>query len=173
MHKRQNGFLVFEFLIYLFLSILLVTLCLHWAINLYVPMMFRSRQSNTIVSFYAACDLIARDIRMAPSDRSLWKKIDPSTLIWHTNDGDIGWFYNDQGKLTRFQGSYDATAGVWHKKVQSTVLQSVDHVSFTVSHGNKDRVSEIQKVACVLKLKGDSSYHTIAYQVAIRNRKIL
>ena len=124
MHKK--GLTLIELLIYLAISVLLITVLCSLMVSLYTSAQQRSHANDTALTLSVALMTIARDIKNRP--HALIKECSSHHCIITKNDKDLGWVYK-KGKLMRYTGHYNLLTKKW-ASVASSQLSRLDEVDF-------------------------------------------
>ena len=139
--NRQSGFTLIELLIY-------ITLCAGLAITVFSfvaraahDCLQSQKTTNELVEVALAQELLARDIRNAPSQKRAWKKISNHELIWSGENGDLGWSSSDNA-LFRLTGTYNAELNRWEHKRKTSFAKLLHGATFSVFEMN-NRITHI------------------------------
>lgn len=123
MHNKK-GFSLLSFLLYLMIFTGMTFFLCHIIASVIIPSLTSVRKSQSIMALHIASDLFVRDIHAGVD---AWKLVTPHELIWHSENGDIGWSFSDC-YLKRTTGLYDAG---WKNKRISIVASGVEKATFT------------------------------------------
>jgi hypothetical protein len=130
----KYGFTLVEALVYIAGSAILAV-----AISSIISMLVsisttRARLSDTYINSWIAHCRIVQDLKTAPGDRSLWKKLGPHEVIWQTIQGsDCGWSLR-KARLIRSIGLFNAMRQAWDKRTTSIAADATDQLLFTVEY---------------------------------------
>ena len=122
------------------------------------------RKCQSIIALHSASDLFVRDIRAIKKPECYWKVIAPHELVWHTQEGDIGWCLVGS-RLERTEGLYDQK---WKNKTTSVVAAGIAQVTFTVEKSK----GHIVGVECSFIPVVDPKKPIVCY-VAVRQKGIV
>lgn len=131
MQSLSLGITLVEFIIYLTISLFLISSLFSWIVNTGIPLMHASKKNNIVAQTYSALQVFTRDVKQAPAIKQNWKKITDLELIWHTDTTDIGWQLTGN-RLIRSVGIYNETTRQWTKKVSSLVATHIENGCFTI-----------------------------------------
>lgn len=127
---KKHGFSLLSFLLYLMLFSMVTLFTAHIILSLLLPSLTATRQVKSLLSLHIATDLFVRDIRAMNSQSYRWHLITPHEIIWHTDDGDIGWRYH-KNRLERSTGVHDND---WKNKNTGIIATNIKNGVFTVDH---------------------------------------
>lgn len=130
MRKLRSGFLLVEFLIYLALLSLLSLLLM----NITVSTVFNDKRklpTAALLSLLNSFDLVAADIKKAPTLLSQWKKITEQELIWSSENEDIGWRLK-KNILIRKHGVFDKYENHWIRYTKSVASAGIKALHFDI-----------------------------------------
>lgn len=159
---KKNGTTLIELLIYLTLFTIMTMVMMHWVVHLWHTCMQYEKMRTSLINLTAAHDLFVYDIYYAPSAKIAWKVQTAHCLIWHQNEKDIGWLY-EQGKLFRIEGMYQESQAIWRKKTKNIVASSMKNVTFTC-HGDTE--------IAWIDIHMIDTYHTIDTRILLAQRYI-
>jgi len=152
MRRNGAGFLLFEFMLYLFLAIVIASLTSYVAVTTYTQMLACTTRCAVAVAASCALDVLVRDLRQAPAERSSWKSISDGDYVWHTPQGDLGWQLRTQS-LVRTSGIFDSVSHEWQHATHSVIMDNV--VNFVCECTYKN--SLIEHVVCILTATNGTS----------------
>ncbi|EKD48574.1 MAG: hypothetical protein ACD_64C00251G0006 [uncultured bacterium] len=147
--RMHKGVTLFECLIYLALFSCIATASVAIIARLWQSRMRAAAIEQSHLTLYSAFDALAREMQSAPSLRTQWKCIMPTTLIWPIKDSkrnDRCWTMHNKA-LFRIEGSYATASGQWKKKHGSTIApitelhfdcagaERITHVTVLLSDG--------------------------------------
>jgi len=169
-NTMQDGFFIYEFLIYLFLFSFLAIFLMKFVVASCLQLKKQSYNLHHLIGFSGGFDAIIRDLKLAPSSALLWKKIEHDCLIWHdaATNTDKG-FYMHKGKIFHIQGMYNEHLNSWHKKIKNLVLDHVVTGNFFMNH---DLQTTFITVDCLLQEASDNSFR-LCKTIALYNGMII
>ena len=126
------------FLLYLLLTVILVSCIYHAIIYVIVPSLSYMRAHKELVAAHMMLDIFVREIRTSTIKQ--WKLIEPHYIIWNNGRNDVGWRYLNH-TLERIQGHY-SKHGVWKKKTTSIVGTALQSVIFTMNY-KKEKILSV------------------------------
>lgn len=140
MHK--SGFTLLNLLMYLLVFTLLASLVCAWAMRTQSSLKKESAAIMHIINDYGALDVLMRDLKQSPADRSLWERTGSHEIIWSHDNEYIGWSF-EQLELVRWQGK--RLNGRWVDFTKSLIHEKVTNCSF----------------ACIMRKGEDTEYEKI------------
>lgn len=154
-----KGFSLVECLVYCVVCSVFFILTFQWILKAHMVLKKQNTISNQIINECTAQDILLRELRQAPGQKKLWKKIAPQEIIWTNNAVDIGWSF-EKNHLIRYEGSYSSKLEQWSQTTKSIVgsLKVFNIEITTIKKFNVDWVAHAT-ITC--------NEHTIP--VAIRN----
>lgn len=165
MKQEKPGFTVTEFLVYFFLLMLVTTLTVHWVVSSHVRIAYNRAHTLTFIECSCAHDVLARDLRCAPTEVQSWKVFGDGQWVWRTPEGDVGWELDD-GLLVRSHGLYNMVTRTWIKRIRSLVARGVERCSLS-RIGVHDAFSSVASTLTAEK------HHYAEKRVSmLRNRRI-
>lgn len=106
--QTVRGFSLVEILVYIALSVLLISLVLSFAAYFVASVRFCSAEAVYTAAINAGVDAIVRDCSSAPCDPIMWSNMKPDFLLWRCSLGYVGFAFR-HGGLMRISRSIDAT----------------------------------------------------------------
>lgn len=166
-NASKNGFTLIELLVYVALLSWFSYCALQLLTHLVVVVREGGKMATESAQALLACDVLARDLRTAPCNRSDWKQM-PNTyhehahLIWQTESGDIGWWV-EKDSLLRATGTYDAQKKKWMSKRRVVTAHGIQKLRALVSVKNERVVAVTYAVELATAFTP-----TLEYVVALR-----
>ncbi len=126
-----RGFTLVEYTVWLGICAIALPIIAAVTINFIQARIKLAQKERALSSIIALNTLWSRDIEMASRDITQWHRSTHTELIWHTNNGDIGWQNNNQS-LMRTEGIFSSKNNRWLKKSTITLLENCETISFTI-----------------------------------------
>jgi type II secretory pathway component PulJ len=168
--NNYQGFSLFECLLYLSMSMLVITQLFEYVVSTQQQIKTFTRKANASLSWLIAHDILLRDLITAPSQRPCWLQSNPAELFWVCSDGTAYKWYIKDAKMIRVSGIYDAVGNQWKKSTKSTVAENMIQFSVNfIENGNAVR-------AIILHIQGKNDAggeQDSKLQVALRNKVII
>ena len=165
---NSKGFLLVEYLLYFLLLLFLVMIVFQFSSSMYQCLIISSQRCNKMIALCAAQDLLVRDLQSAPAEKTRWKKIAKSLLIWQGKKNDIGWMLDGE-KLFRLEGTYSTSRGLWLKKIKSLVANNITQLTFDVHMHSVMNTSIVHNVSIAFEGNIGNTLYAISTSVRIRN----
>lgn len=162
--KMMRGFSLIESLVYLSLSMVLITLFVTVLSSFYNNSKLHNQRTSRYLDMVIGFDHLLDDLKNASSNKLSWKKISDDELIFCSSDFDSGWLIKSN-RLIKYCGNFDSKKKNWSKKSMSLVMQQVHKIKFIV-HRNKNQ--DILGIKCSIDGdNGNNNYHIDGF-VALR-----
>jgi hypothetical protein len=142
----RSGFLLSEVLVYLFILLFLMSIIMRHGVSSLSQLGVQSSYAQQIIQVHSVQARFMRDIETTYAGRRYWLYHDATSLIWHTDKQDIGWFIMD-GKVLRRAGTYNAKKGAWHTKKTSLAATAISKGTFDILWMNC--AGHIAQVSCI------------------------
>lgn len=113
----------------------------HLITFLVLPSLVSLRKTQSLVTLHTASDFFVRDVKAMAREAGVWKVTTSHELIWHKNDGDVGWSFTDN-RLERKEGIYE---GTWKHAKTSIIAKGLVNAVFT-PHQHGDQIVGIELV---------------------------
>lgn len=155
------------FLVYLALSQLLFVITFRYSSSVFIYLSAAGRANNSFSELNAAHDCFSYDVRMAPSEKKMWKKITNHELIWSSSRADVGWVMKEN-MLMRIEGAFNDKSNTWHDKTVSVVARNINDLIFHVD-SNGTYVFAVT-IECDTLVNGKR--YAIDRSITLRNRVI-
>ncbi len=144
----KSGMTLLEIAIYLFLSMLSLTLASSLIISLVSSARHATEINETALELSIALHHLAEDLKCA----QYLKELGNTSCIMATSAGDIG-YVAKQGNLMRYSGLYTHSTKTWSRRSSSLLAYGLDKIRFRYSN-SQDNVHEVH---CQL-VKRNQSY---------------
>jgi hypothetical protein len=123
-----SGLTLIELLVYMALSLLLITLTGSLGIPFYSSALKRTHTIDRALEMSVALHCMARDIK--GNDKIEFKEQRDQVCIITQNGVDIGWLYN-KGMLLRCVGQYEKASNEWKSSAKSLLATGLHKVKFS------------------------------------------
>ena len=170
----RSGFFVVEFLMYFLLFSCLSSFLMHFVVSSSLRLKRASERTISVTSLLTALDCVATELQQAPSDVRLWKKKEPSLVVWHADmrNSDVG-IALVKDRVWRIEGSYSLFKDAWVKKKKSLLATHIKELNFSYQqyavHGKK----QIGVIDCSLKgLLSTTDEYAVSKSVLLENRML-
>jgi len=162
---KKQGFTIVEWLVSFCITVLLVTLVFQFLVSFYTGYLERASYNAIFSQGGVALDHISREISCAPCQKSLWRKVDPTHILWHDeqNNRDIGYVFKKQNL-------YFLVRNKQNKKTRKNLLvRNIQNVTFTmfIKH------TIIQSVQCCIVFGTKDATCCLERIISIKNRVLL
>lgn len=135
--RRQPGFFISEFLLYLALSGCVAVFVMQYVYGTSIRLRQTTLTTDRIASLYMALDAICNDIEKAPCLCSDWRTLTHDELAWQQGDTRIGWKIDD-GSLKRSVQNYQNREEKWKRSVTHIALEDVVKLCCMPHYENKE-----------------------------------
>jgi len=131
--KNRSGFTLIEVMVASACMVGALSLLLVFSLTLYRSWKDTASTMHTSLSLYAALSAVRRDLERAPRDLSQWYTHNPHEIAWpvaHSSRGlRLGLV---DGRLERFEGTFDAKSHQWHTRSVSVLAQDIKDFTTTI-----------------------------------------
>lgn len=172
--NARVGFFVLEFLVYFLLFSCLSSFLMHFVVSSSLRLKRESERVISITSLLTALDYVTNEIQRAPSDLRLWKKQEPSMIVWHSNgnNNDIG-IARTKDRIWRIEGSYSTFKDTWVQKKKSLLATHIKEINFSYQHYTVQGKKQVSVVDCSLKgLLSSHDEYDVSKSVFLENRML-
>lgn len=173
MKSGVPGFTLLEWVIYFFLTIVVVTLMFEYVVGVRRHVVGITQQASTLAQLSAAHDACVRDVSAAAERQGQWRVVGPSSLVWQKGTMQCSWSV-EEGALVRRERLFDAVKKEWkpvHKSVVARgniVLHVVPLYAQTTSAHQEQRLVGLEiLLAGEERGKKISVHSTIAFKNGI------
>ncbi len=142
---NRNGLSLIELMIYLAISMLVVTLFCSLMIALYTSAQQRAHSNDTALTLCIALNTIAQDSKRFTGI----KEASAHRCIITTEDKDLGWVFK-KGKLMRYAGYYNTTTRKWAHVSSSQLAAGLTQVQFSYECLSKCQGGHLIGIQCHL-----------------------
>lgn len=163
-----GGFSLIELLISMAVGYFLITVLFTALWVIYNRMASVRAYNSVYATLSVAHDMMARDLKSTPCERSLFKKFARDGLIWPVNNNTDRCYELAGATLTRIEGRYDAKTNQWHNAVRSVVLNDVSRCQFEIENSS----ALLGSIKISLAINGKRGEISETLIVATRNRQI-
>jgi len=162
---KKNGFTIIEWLVSFFLFLLVTTFAFQIVTRVHANLYRYGKRSHYAAQLYAALDVLRRKVYQAPSEKSKWKKISDSELIWYDEreNLDVGWFVEKE-QFFMATGLYEQDR--WKKRRRNLIAKNIRTIKFD-NHANENNIKSIR---ILLEGECEGKKYNFERIMALRNR---
>lgn len=147
--RLRPGISLVECLLYVMLTTMVIMLSMSWIAQSHAKLITLNASNDAYMSVCALQDLLARDLRSAPSNCDAWKEVSPGVYVWRTEQGDLGWELQDE-QMRRIEGIYDEHAKKWGKHHTSVIANGVYSFTLALRKSKGDNVMQWEAVQILI-----------------------
>jgi hypothetical protein len=118
-----SGFMLIEWVLYFFLSILLVMGVLEYVVGVRHHIVCMAEHSTMLAQLSAAHDACVRDVSTI-DDTARWKELGPHALVWQCGTTSYSWTV-EAGTLVRHEKRFDPHKKTWEGARKSVVARDI------------------------------------------------
>ena len=124
---NRPGTTLIEAIIYLAVSMLIISGINQLMVNIYTSLITHSQRSDTLITLACALHNITHDITQAADEGFTVRVCTPDRCIFSLDGSDCGWLIT-KGGLMRYRGHYDTRSGTWRKRSISMIAGKGTHL---------------------------------------------
>ena len=126
---NKPGLSLFEVLIYLLISMFIITGTSRVLFNLYTSLQSHRGRQESLIDLGCALGYVTRDLKNSYQEGGyVYKVLEPKRLIFSVRGKDYGWLIK-KTKLMRYQGQYSVSTGSW-KHLSVSMIASITGGTF-------------------------------------------
>ena len=131
----QKAFLLIEFLIYLTISVLMMSMVMRTVATGWRIGMERYAHADMVLRMACAYDLIVKDISVAPYQKKNWIGVKSNRIVWQNGTTVIGYRYT-RDYITRISGQWDMQERKMVQANYSKIASNVGQCVFAIDMNN-------------------------------------
>ncbi|MCK5632254.1 prepilin-type N-terminal cleavage/methylation domain-containing protein [bacterium] len=155
----QKGFTLIEWLIYFFLTTVVLTGLFHFIATMNQQIRILEKKNTSIASLSIVCDAFVRDVSCASQNLATWNEISEKKISWNSNHKKITWqqeknnivrIKHEKGKSRKSIVARNITSITFkpfYKKILSNTKKQLSHIVCSITRFIKKQPQHFKRVA--------------------------